>query len=122
MHLSHAACLYLVSKQSSLKAKIKASLLFINGVKPYLNLINNQMTYEMNHILNCGYENQVPSYDPRSYERNFSNCVEECENFRTSTEFELVTSRDRCDVGFIAQLVRKSHRYRAVAGSNPVKS
>ena len=70
------------------------------------------MTYEINHILNCGYENQVPSYDTRSYERNFSNCVEESDNFRTSTEFELVTSRYQCDVGFIAQLVRKSHRYR----------
>ena len=33
------------------------------------------MIYEMNHILNCGYEIKW-SYDRRSYERNFSNCVE----------------------------------------------
>ena len=33
------------------------------------------MIYEMNHALNCGYEIKW-SYDPRSYERNFSNCVE----------------------------------------------
>ena len=33
------------------------------------------------------------SYDPRSYERNFSNCGEKPENFRSSTGFEPVTSR-----------------------------
>ena len=37
------------------------------------------------------------SYDPRSYERSFSNCVEKPEKFRTSTGFEPVTSRYRCD-------------------------
>ena len=36
------------------------------------------------------------SYDLRSYERNFYNCVEKPEKFRTSTGFEPVTSRFRC--------------------------
>ena len=49
----------------------------------------------MNHILNCGYEIKW-SYDPRSYERNYCNWVEKPEKFRTSTGFELVTSRYRC--------------------------
>ena len=35
----------------------------------------NEMIYEMNHILNCGYEINS-SYDPYSYERNFNNCVD----------------------------------------------
>ena len=46
--------------------------------------------------MNCGYEIKW-SYDLRSYERNFSNCVEKPEKFRTSTGFEPVTSRFRCD-------------------------
>ena len=51
--------------------------------------------YEMNHILNCGYEIKG-SYDPGSYERNFSTCVEKKpEKFRTSTEFKPVTSVQR---------------------------
>ena len=54
------------------------------------------------------------SYDHHRYERNLSNCVEKPEKVRTSTGFEPVTS------GFIAQLVRASHRYREVTGSNPV--
>ena len=37
------------------------------------------------------------SYDLRSYESNFCNCVEKPEKFRTSTGFEPVTSRFRCD-------------------------
>ena len=40
--------------------------------------------------------NQV-SHDHRSYERNLSNCVEKPEKVRTSTWFEPVTSRYRCD-------------------------
>ena len=35
-------------------------------------------------------------YELRSYERNFYNCVEKPEKFRTSTGFEPVTSRFRC--------------------------
>ena len=35
----------------------------------------NEEIYEMNRILNCGYEIKK-SYDPRSYGHNFSNCVE----------------------------------------------
>ena len=34
--------------------------------------------------MNCGYEIKW-SYDPRSYESNFCNCVKKPENFRTST-------------------------------------
>ena len=37
------------------------------------------------------------SYHPRSYERNFCNCVKKPEKFRTTTGFEPVTSRYRCD-------------------------
>ena len=37
--------------------------------------------------MNCGYEIKW-SYDPRSYERNFRNCVEKAEKFRTSTGLE----------------------------------
>ena len=36
-------------------------------------------------------------YDPRSYGRIFNNCVKKPEIFRTSTGFESVTSRYRCD-------------------------
>ena len=36
-------------------------------------------------------------YDHRSYERNLSNCVEKPEKVRTSTGFDPVTSRYRCD-------------------------
>ena len=46
--------------------------------------------------MNCGYEIKW-SYDPRSYERNYCNYVEKPEKFRTSTGFEPVTSRYRCD-------------------------
>ena len=54
---------------------------------PMQNFLMNEMIHEMNHTLNC--------YDPRSYERNFSNCVEKPEKLSTSTEFEPVTSRVR---------------------------
>ena len=37
------------------------------------------------------------SYDPHSYECNFSNCIEKPEKFRTSTGFEPMTSRCQCD-------------------------
>ena len=55
--------------------------------------------------MNCGYEKKW-SYDPRSYELNFCNCVKKPENFRLSTGFEPVTSR---------------YRYREITGSNPVE-
>ena len=57
--------------------------------------INDEMVYEMNQM-NCGYEIKW-SYDLRIYERNFYNCVEKPEKLRTSTGFEPVTSRFRCD-------------------------
>ena len=50
---------------------------------------------EMFHILNCGFWYQV-SYDHRSYERTLSNCIQKPE-VRTSTGFQPVTSRFRCD-------------------------
>ena len=37
------------------------------------------------------------SYDPRSYERNFCNCVEKPQRLRITTGFEPVTSQYRCD-------------------------
>ena len=37
------------------------------------------------------------SYDHRSYQRNLSNCLEKPEKFRTSTGFEPVSLRYRCD-------------------------
>ena len=40
--------------------------------------------------------NQV-SHDDRSFERNLSNCEQKPEKVRTSTGFEPVTSRYRCD-------------------------
>ena len=49
----------------------------------------------MNHALKCRYEIKW-SYAPRSYERNFSNCVEKTGKFRTSTRFEPVTLLRRC--------------------------
>ena len=36
-------------------------------------------------------------YEAMRYEGNFYNCVEKPEKFRTSTGFEPVTSRLRCD-------------------------
>ena len=36
------------------------------------------MIYEMNDILNCGYEIKW-NYDPHSYERNISDCLEKPE-------------------------------------------
>ena len=48
--------------------------------------------------------NQV-SHDHRSFERNLSNCEQKPEKVRTSTGFEPVTSRYRCEV----------------TGSNPVE-
>ena len=41
----------------------------------------NEGIYEMNRILNHGYEIKL-IYDPRSYERNFSNCGEKPVKFR----------------------------------------
>ena len=58
--------------------------------------INDEEIYEMNHILNCRYEIKW-SYDPCSYERNFSNCIEKPEKIRTSTGFEPVTLQYWCD-------------------------
>ena len=52
----------------------------------------NQWTYKMNHTLNCGYEIKW-SYDPRTYQRNFSNCVEKSEQSWASMGFESVILR-----------------------------
>ena len=51
------------------------------------------MKWYMNSII---YEIKW-SYDLRSCERNICNCLEKPEKFRTSTGFEPVTSRYRCD-------------------------
>ena len=44
----------------------------------------NEMIFEMNHTLNCGYEIKQ-SYDPRYYGRSLSNCGELHEKFRALT-------------------------------------
>ena len=59
-------------------------------------LMRCEVIYEMLHIPNCGFWNQV-SYDHRSYERNLSNCVKKPGKVRTSTGFEPVTSRHQSD-------------------------
>ena len=41
------------------------------------------------HIMNCRYEIKV-SYDPCSYERNFCNCAEKPEKFRTLRRLTIV--------------------------------
>ena len=48
---------------------------------PVRNESMNETISEMNHIMNCGYVINL-FYDPRSYKRNVSNCVEKPENFR----------------------------------------
>ena len=40
---------------------------------------------------------EIKSYHPRSYERNFYNCVWKPEKFRISRGFKPMTSRYRCD-------------------------
>ena len=84
------------SNQMSYEAIDVGSWSFVGYNVPMMNESTNDMIYEMNHKSNCGYEIKC-SYDLRSYGRNFCNCVEKPENFRTSTGFEPVTSRYRCD-------------------------
>ena len=71
------------------KLKGKTSLFCLN-LYPWWNGIWNES------YMNCGYEIKW-SYDLRSYERNFYNCVEKPEKFRTSKGFEPVTSWFRRD-------------------------
>ena len=56
--------------------------------------------------------------DPRSYERNLCNCVKKPE--KNSREHMGFFHGPPNVSGFIAQLVRASHRHREVTGSNPV--
>ena len=42
-----------------------------------------EVIYEIFHILNCGFLNQV-SYDHRSYERNLSNSIQETAKTNTA--------------------------------------
>ena len=55
-----------------------------------MNEPTNEMIYEMSHTLNCGYEIKS-SYDPRSYERNFSN-----KNFFTRRDFFIDGDDESC--------------------------
>ena len=55
------------------------------------------MLVAQKHDSNDNFNEIKLSYDPRSYERNFSICVEKPKKFRTSTGFEPVTSRSRWD-------------------------
>ena len=54
--------------------------------------------------MNCGYEIKW-SYDPRSYERNFCNCLKKPEKFRTSTtiaKIAFITARIISSLEFTA--------------------
>ena len=55
-----------------------------------MNEPTNGMIYEMRHTLNCGYEIKW-SYDPRSYERSFSN-----KNFFTRRDFFIDGDVESC--------------------------
>ena len=65
--------------------------------------------YEMFHILNCGFENQV-SYDLRTDHSLL--------DFRSAVQYMKYFIYHFTFTGFIAELVRASHRYRGVTGSN----
>ena len=58
-----------------------------------LTLVNLTLLYS---ILTNTNHTQV-SHDHRSFKRNLSNCEQKPEKVRTSTGFEPVTSRYRCD-------------------------
>ena len=60
-------------------------------VKCHPNMLLGKITEIENHYPG------VVTPDLRSYERNFCNCVKKPQQFRTSTGFEPVTSRYRCD-------------------------
>ena len=49
------------------------------------------------HTMNMNMNMNIVSYDHRNYERNLSKCEQKPEKVRTSTGFEPVTSRYRCD-------------------------
>ena len=54
---------------------------FVGSNVPKMNESMDQMIHEMNHILSCGCEIKW-SYDPHSYEHNFSNSTVKPEKFR----------------------------------------
>ena len=155
------------SNQLSYEATDVGSWSFVGSNVPVRNEWTMKWYMKWIIYMNCGYEIKW-SYDPGSYERNLCNCVKKPENFRTSTGFEPMTSRYRCDAltnwamkpltlgaghlwvlmvplgmkppwndiwngsymnkwpapnvcGFIAQLVRASHRNHEVTSSNPLK-
>ena len=75
----------------------KQNDIFTSDLRAVFNWVWKVISQRWNDIWNgsymkCGYEIKW-SYDPRSYERNFCNCVKKPEKFRTSTGFEPVTSR-----------------------------
>ena len=73
------------SMEYTLPSKLWSSQLWTRYVSSNEPVKNGcEVIYEMFHILNCGFWNQV-SYDHRSYERNLSNCVQKPEKVRTST-------------------------------------
>ena len=84
------AILVRCSNQLIYEATDVGSWSFVSSNEPVKN------GYEMFHILNCEFENQV-SYDLRSYECNSSDCILKPEKVSTSTGFEPVTSRYRCN-------------------------
>ena len=85
------------------------------------------MIYEVNHMLNCGYEIK---YDPRSYERKsiakVSQVSQEHRYARASYRYRKVTGSHPVEVlnfsGFSThRYARASYRYREVTGSHPVE-
>ena len=86
--------LAVTSELNSLTCWLRANRLSLNVAKTELMIIGSRqrLQSQCDEIDIC----QV-SHDHRSYERNLSNCVEKPEKVRTSTGFEPVTSRYRCD-------------------------
>ena len=82
--------------------------------------ISYDVIYEIIHILNCGFEIS-------KYRTNFKFAVQYMKHFIyhfTSILHGLIRTQKWPALnvsGFIAQLVRASHRYREVTGSNPVE-
>ena len=75
-------CTVIVTKNGCLLNNYYAVIIFTHLMLTNFALMNEsryKVIHEINHILNCKYEiNQ--SYDPCSYEHNFSNSVEKPEN------------------------------------------
>ena len=95
------------SNQLSSETTDVGSWSFVSSNEPVRNEC--EVIYEMFHILNCRFENQV-SCDLRTDHSllDFRSAVQYMKHFMCHFTFS----------GFIAELVRASHRYREVTGSS----